>query len=171
MRLWHSAKSHHCVISRFGLRLARCARLAVMADRPQKLARLGALRRRLPHMSQQAFYAFLKEAESEPLPEISSYSDVREARDLVVDQMTSFGPLHTKLHLDRTDGATFDLEVQHPLAMLSLCASKSIPFSSFFARVVDRCKGASLGLCLYNDEITPGRSLAHHNIRKSYAIY
>ena len=144
------------------------------ADRVAKLRRLGALRRSLPRMSQTAFHAVLKAAEKEPLPTIGHRGDVAEARELTVDQDTPYGTVHQKLRLQKSDGTEWCLEVQHPYAMLHVLAMERETVQKALRRLVRQfacTQEDPLGLIIYNDEVTPGRSLAHQNLRKMYNVY
>ena len=66
------------------------------------------------------------------------------------------------------------LDVQNQFAMLHLAASTSVPCCNFLKRTLQQypCDGERpWKLILYQDEVTPGRSLAHANVRKFYSIY
>jgi hypothetical protein len=144
-----------------------------MADRPAKLARLQSIRSRLPFISQSALSALLQLAANEPIPDASSRSDIRAARDMSVSQGTPYGALHQTITVDGIDGPV-QLEVQHPLAMLYHCCTLSKSFSTFIGQLaaarpptIDR----PWRLILYTDEVLPGNQLGYKGARKFWAVY
>ena len=76
------------------------------------MARLQAFRGRLPYVSQSALAAMLCIAKHEPLPDASTRTHIRSARDATVRQTTPYGPIHKVLTLPDTEGGTVDLEIQ-----------------------------------------------------------
>ena len=62
-----------------------------MAKRPGKLAKINALRMKLPHITQSALSAVLSAAKAEALPDLSKTTGIRAARDSLVDQSTPYG--------------------------------------------------------------------------------
>ena len=143
------------------------------APRAAKLARLGALRNRLPHISQSGLAAVLQEAARTPFP-TASRQNLRDARRVLPTTDTEYGSLHRQLVLIREDGSTFRLEVQNPFAMLHIAASTSVPFCNLLKQTLQLCpcdEEHPWKLILYQDEVTPGRSLAHSNMRKFFSVY
>ena len=112
-----------------------CVGAALMAGRPAKLARLQALRSKLPYISQSALAAVLAEAEREPLPKVASRQVIRSARDELVRSVTPYGALHQIVKLDLDSGGQFDCEVQHPFALFHYLCSTSDAFAEFIKGV------------------------------------
>ena len=78
-----------------------------MADnRPAKLRKLDSLRRRLPHISQNALAALLRDVEEHGLPELTTRQSMTEARTLVARTRTLHGPLIKPMNFDDVDGST-----------------------------------------------------------------
>ena len=69
-----------------------------MADRPAKLARLQALRDRLPYISQSALAQVLHIAQNETLP-TSTRRDLRDARNTVATAVTPYGKICQSIQL------------------------------------------------------------------------
>jgi hypothetical protein len=67
-----------------------------MAEKSRKLRRLNDFRNQLPHSTQSALVAFLREARKGDLPVASSSKDLRQARKLDSDVQTPYGPLLTE---------------------------------------------------------------------------
>ena len=142
-------------------------------DRQAKLARLSALRGRLPHISHVALAAVLREAKAAPLPDLSDRGHVREARDAMALQMTPYGPLCQTVELLGKDGNMVKIEIQHPFAMLFLC-SKLRHFSDLLQRTIANNRpsiGEPWALCIYSDEASPGNKLKADNRRKMQCMY
>ena len=147
---------------------------SAMADRPGKIAKLQSLRSRLPYVSQSALSAILQLAAQEELPGSCSRKDVRRARDDTVKELTPYGSLHQTITLPASGGATVDIEVQHPFAMLWYSCARSKCFSDLIARTLasnPSTVDAPWQLVLYADEILPGNQLAYKNARKMWGIY
>ena len=143
-------------------------------ERPQKLARLGKLRQKLPFISQQALSTLLHAAESEDLPAASSRNDIRAARDVATQQLTPYGPLHQKMRVASTNSQPLDLEIQHPAAMLHYICSHSKCFSDLISRTFEKNPSSPSSpwrLVLYTDEILPGNQLAYKTARKLWGVY
>jgi hypothetical protein len=144
-----------------------------MADRPAKLARLQSIRSRLPYISQSALSALLQLAANEPIPDASSRSDIRAARDMSVHRATPYGATHQTITVAGIGGPV-QLEVQHPLAMLYYCCTLSSSLSKFIGQLaaaipptIDR----PWRLILYTDEVLPGNQLGYKSARKFWAVY
>ena len=146
-----------------------------MEDRATKLARLGRLRRNLPHMSQSALTAVLREAQREPLPRVSRRDDLRFVRNAVADQSTPYGTVHTQVPLAREDGSIWLLECQCLWAMLYATAKWSSGFSRLIASTLARCGPSTpqnpWKLAIYCDEVDPGDPLSSTHGRKFQAVY
>ena len=144
-----------------------------MADRPAKLARLQSIRSRLPYISQSALSALLHLAANEPIPDASSRSDIRAARDMSVHHVTPYGALHQTITVAGIDGPV-QLEVQHPLAMLYRCCTLSSNFSKFIGQLA-AARPPTIDkpwrLILYTDEVLPANQLGYKSARKFWAVY
>ena len=144
-------------------------------DRATKLAKVGKLRRQLPHVSQSALSAILAEAKREPLPSISRRADIREARDAVAQQMTGYGRVQQQIPLARDDGTVWLLEMQAVLPMLVVTARDSTMFSNLMyttaCRVGMPTPEKPWRMILYADEVDPGNPLASSHGRKFWAVY
>ena len=95
-----------------------------MEGRPAKLARLQALRDRLPYISQSALASVLKIAQNEPLP-TGSRNDIKDARDTTARASTPYGNVCQPVKLKTKTGADMVVELQHPFAMLYHTSGKA----------------------------------------------
>jgi hypothetical protein len=151
-----------------------CLSGIVMLGRPVKLARLQALRSKLPHMSQTALAALLAEAEREPLPTAVNRKHIRHAREQVTQSQTPYGTLHQTLKLELSSGDTVDCEIQHPFAMLYYACCNSDRFSEFIRGVAAAhppTVDSPWQIIVYTDEILPGNQLAYKSSRKTWGVY
>ena len=105
-------------------------------DRAAKLRKLEDTRRRLPHASVAFFSAVLKAVKDDPtLAEgPSRRQDFRQARDAVVLEDTSFGPMLVIVQASKADGTLLDLYVAHPFAVLEYSILKNNKCKTFFER-------------------------------------
>ena len=140
-----------------------------MAARAEKSNRIGALRARMPHMSQAAYSAMLeagKNGELDGLHGALRRAEVRRSRDAVSQTQTIYGALHQEIQL--SDDLT--MEVCAPAAMLAH-ASTLGPIRRLLERALASTESRRLNLILYADEVTPGNNLAHKHARKTWAWY
>lgn len=143
-------------------------------DRPQKLARVQALRDNLPYVSHVALAAVLAEASREPLPTSVGRRQIREARDATTNHPTPYGPVHQVVHLETADGEPFACEMQHPFAMLYHSCARSRALSDLMKSVAARRPSTLASpwqLILYTDEVLPGNQLAYKHERKAWIVY
>ena len=157
------------------------AAAAAGEERQAKYAKVQGLRGRLPFMTQTALAAVLKIARDEPeaLPAACSRSTVARARDATAMIQTPYGPLHQNITLmskPDEDSAEEELqiEVQHPMAMLSHCCSTSEALSGLVQRTAAAdpvSPEAPWTMVLYLDEVLPGQALAYTHERKMWAVY
>ena len=86
---------------------------------------------------------------------------------------TSYGPLLVHLDLECSDGSTQRMAFVNPFALLVVAARRPGFAAMLQRRLVQEPNSFERpwGLCLYSDEVSPGNQLAHHNARKSWAIY
>ena len=141
-------------------------------EKAPKLAKLDRFRRAVPHVSASALSKILQKAVEE-LPELKSRRDVQNARDVLVTQRTDYGPLLVHLNLECNDGTTQQLAIINPFAQLFV-AAKTPGMSALLRRRLESHPNSFENpwhLALYSDEVSPGNQLAHHNARKSWAIY
>ena len=141
-----------------------------MAERSTKLARLQGLRDRLPFVTQSALHAILKIARDEELPDISTRSELRDARDAIAQIGTPYGSICQTVKM-RND---IEVEIQNPFAMLHHSCSTSRPLTALIRRCAEKYPPSLARPCnivLYVDEVTPGNQLAYKNSRKFWAIY
>ena len=144
-----------------------------MEGRPAKLARLQALRDRLPYISQSALAAVLRIAQQEPLPS-GTRNDIRDARGSMSTTNTPYGKLCQVLKLKSSDGTEIEVEIQHPFAMMYHACKTSKSFSSLIQRTLYSnapTLASPWHIIMYTDEITPGNQLGNRNQRKIWAIY
>ena len=147
----------------------RCRAHSAMASRADKAHRIGALRARLPHMSQAAYAAMLaagKNGEFDEMHGALRRADVRKSRDAVSHTQTFYGALHQEVRL--SDDLT--MEVCAPAAMLAHVSCLG-PIRRLLERALAGSESRRLNLILYADEVTPGNNLAHKHARKTWAWY
>eukprot|EP00973_Karenia_brevis_P085679 11885358-Karenia_brevis.AAC.1 len=93
-----------------------------MADgRAAKLRKLDASRRRLPYISANALAAVYKDVLENGVPEMRTRNHLIEAKKQVKNIETLHGKLHQQLKVPKQSGQDYDLDVNHPLAMLWHC--------------------------------------------------
>ena len=144
-------------------------------ERSLKLRKLETTRRKLPHASAAFFSAVLKSVKDDPsvLEGPSRRQDFQQARDAVVLEDTSFGPMLVKVQVSKIDNTRMDVHVAHPFAVLEF-SLKNNNFKELFQRRL-RAKPCTLDapwhIILYSDEVTPGNVHAPLNKRKFQAVY
>ena len=133
------------------------------------------LRYQLPHMSQSALVATIRELSATPIDAETLYArDIRAQRRDVAFQSTPYGPLHQTRAIARATGGEHKVLFANPLAMMSVAASTSEPFCKLIEQTLERhpCTPESpWRFCIYADEITPGNALSYLNHRKVWSIY
>ena len=89
-------------------------------ERSLKLRKLETIRRKLPHASAAFFSAVLKSVKDDPrlLEGPSRRQDFQQARNAVVLEDTSFGPMLVKVQVSKIDNTLMDVHVAHPFAVL-----------------------------------------------------
>ena len=143
-------------------------------SRDESLRALGALRARLPHVSQSALASVLREARNTDLTKLAGRKDIRSARDLFVNMSTPYGTVHQNFQVTLSNGRRLKVEYQNPQAMLYALSLTSTSFSRMIERSHDRALSSPTspwGFVFYNDEVTPGNQLRQHNPRKLEAFY
>ena len=150
--------------------MAAPAASAAKRAKQENAGKLASLRARLPFISQSALAAILRVAKDERLPDVTSRTAVREARDSQIDIQTPYGCLHQKRQLE----GGRSIEVQHPLAMLHCVCGRSQSFSSPMRKTAQMNPPSLLSpwhLVIYSDEVSPGNHLAYQHDRKTWAWY
>ena len=147
----------------------------VMEDRATKIARVGLLRRRPPHMSQSALAAILTEAKREPLPLVTRRDDLRMACNAIADLVTPYGRVHQQIPLAKLPGTVWLVEIASVAPMLYMTAASSAWFSRIISETIAR-QGQPTpqhpwGVVLYIDEVDPSDALAGVHGRKFQACY
>ena len=146
-------------------------------ERASKLRKLESARRKLPFASASACSAWINEIKCDPslLEGPSDRKHFREARDdLVLKQMTPFGPLLQTVQMTKADESSMDLFVAHPWALLDFCISKCGRLKAFMLKQLSIAPCTADNpwhLILYSDEVTPGNTHAPLNKRKFQAAY
>lgn len=141
-----------------------------------KLRELEDFRRRLPQLSQSALAGVIRIVREEGLPELGdSRDDIRAARDIVVTEMTPYGPMLQERQLvSKTGAPDVSIHVIHPLAFLWQAARDAGGFSTFLQELCRTRPSSHVNpwkLCLYTDEVTPGNPMSHNNQRKVWVFY
>jgi hypothetical protein len=143
-------------------------------ERKEKLRKLNAFRRRLPHVTASALAAILAAVYMGDVPELYDRSSIRESRDLQAEQATPFGPIIQTVEVLGKDDLPKHMHIAHPLAMLWVAATECQPFMAFFkAKLLEKLPTFEnpWNIILYTDEVTPGNPLATNNKRKFHAAY
>ena len=87
------------------------------ADQLRKLIDLESMRRRLPHISQQGLASTLKDIKKHGLPELNETRDLREAREMLMNERTPYGPISVEREV-QVEGEAVRLRMASPLALL-----------------------------------------------------
>ena len=148
--------------------------ILLLMDRVAKLRKLENKRRQLPHASAAFFSAVLKAVKDDPtLAEgPSRRQDFRQARDAVVLEDTSFGPMLVIVQASKADNTLVDLYAAHPFAVLEYSILKNNRFKAFFERrlrAMPCTQETPWHIILYSDEVTPGNVHAPLNKRELQA--
>ena len=142
-----------------------------MTSREAKLQRLNTFRRKVPHVSASALSKILSARQD--IPELSSRQDIADATASVLETETPHGQLLTTIAVKsaKPDAPDIVLDVVNPLALMWYAFKTCSAFAICLNQAINAMGDEPLGLFLYSDEITPGRELAHTNLRKSWLIY
>lgn len=144
-------------------------------ERPQKLRRLNAFRRQLPHVTAAALSAIVRKIAQEGVPDVLDRNAMREARDFEnLMEYTPYGPVIQKLELAGIDGLPTVLHYANPFAQLWMAIKRSKSFSKFFQSCLEANPPSPekpWSLVLYTDEVTPGNPLSNANKRKFWSVY
>ena len=144
------------------------------AEKRRKLLDLEAMRRRLPHVSQRALSATLKDVKQHGLPELDDTKHIREARELLMNEKTPYGPISVTREVTTTEGGVARFRMANPLALLYLVFFYCAPFAGFVEQRFAECPQSldnPWNIVLYCDEVHPGDQLGGKKLRKFHAIY
>ena len=157
--------------------MGKKASAAAAMERPEKLARLAALRSEMPYMSQAALGTVLQMVRDGKITkdDVAGRKAVRQSRDQAVLAMTPYGRLHRPLRLGSLAEGGVEIEVAHPGAMLWHTAP-SAPMQRLWRRALEHVARRGdptvvLNVLLHADEVTPGNQLATRHARKVWAVY
>ena len=147
--------------------------MPVQKDRPAKLARLNALRSKIPYISHTALTAVLRIAKDDPLPEVNNRVDVRHARRTVARQSTPYGTLVITIPMEGKHGKPKHVPLQNPHGMLWLAAQTKRYGTVLRERLaaVPSTLANPWRIILYSDEVTPGNVAKSCNARIEQAVY
>ena len=148
--------------------------MAMHADKRRKLFDLEAMRRRLPHVSQRGLSATLKDIRKHGLPDLDGTKDLREARELMVNEKTPYGPIGVDKDIPTTGGGSVKVRMASPLALLFFAFLHCAPFAEFMEqRFIEHPSTVDIpwNAILYCDEVHPGDQLGGKKLRKSHDIY
>ncbi len=125
---------------------------------------------RRSHVSQTALRCVFDEVLAGGLPDAFSQSTQRRHRHKVAMQVTDFGPLLQEVIVPSKSGDNVSIWIQHPLAWLQAATNRSSNFRHVVSTVLNAC-GNNVNICLYNDEVDPGKELAARHGKKVEAVY
>eukprot|EP00959_Pyramimonas_sp_CCMP1952_P287111 6004271-Pyramimonas_sp.AAC.1 len=136
--------------------------MAEPRSKKAKLAHLG----RNAHITASGMKHLLDQLrEEDGLPIACSKDSVRRARQEIVFQETSFGPLLQSVSVVDKHGKSLDLHIHHPFGFLEAASRASILYRDLLVRTLNASNN-TLGIIVYSDEVTPGQQLLSRNTRK-----
>ena len=144
------------------------------AEKRRKLLDLEAMRRRLPHVSQRALSSTIKDIKQHGLPELDHRNHFNEARELLMNEKTEYGPISVTREVTTHDGGVARFRMASPLALLCFVFFHCAPFAGFLEQRFAECPPSldnPWNLVLYCDEVHPGDQLGGKKNRKFHAIY
>ena len=128
-------------------------------EKAEKLRRLEATKRRVPHMSASALGELLKDIEEHGMPGLSGRKHVKEATVKALD-MSSYGDLVESLIILGKENAKVTVVFANFFTLLQGFFLKCKPFRELLISTIASKEGGQLTLCFYADEVQPGNSLA-----------
>ncbi|CAE7513380.1 unnamed protein product [Symbiodinium sp. CCMP2592] len=141
------------------------------AERPAKLQKVNALRRKLPHLTASALSEVCKVLRDEGVPELTQRKHIAEA----AWQPLKENRILNRLSLLQTDGAELQIPSVDFWALLQAAISDADSnFAQYFWACIDKnppSPSSAWRLILYTDEIVPGNPLAVQTKRKIWACY
>ena len=145
-------------------------------ERHEKLRKLDAFRRSMPHCTASSLAAILAAVKEHGVPEgCIDRNSFRQARNQLSEDPTPFGQILQYVSLHPKEGDELvRIAVAHPLALLWKSANECGHFKQYLRkrlREVPSSFERPWKLVIYSDEVTPGNPLATNNKRKFQAIY
>ena len=142
-------------------------------ERPAKLQKLDAFKRKLPYISASALAAFLGDVKESGPPELGNRKQIQEATAHAL-KSTAYGPMVTQAPAKLSDGNTRDILYVNPLSLLAAAVEQGGSYTKLMLGALEE-KGCSFEkpfhVLLYADEIVPGNALGHHVSRKVWCFY
>ncbi|CAE7241576.1 unnamed protein product [Symbiodinium sp. CCMP2592] len=142
------------------------------AERPAKLQKVNALRRKLPHLTASALSEVCKVLRDEGVPELTQRKHIAEA---AWQPLKENRILLNRLSLLQTDGAELQIPSVDFWALLQAAISDADSnFAQYFWACIDKnppSPSSAWRLIPYTDEIVPGNPLAVQTKRKIWACY
>ena len=143
-------------------------------DRQDKLGRLNRFRRSMPHVSASALRQILKGIVEEGMPELRTRNQMGECTQRLMNEVTPHGPLLVDIKFRMLDGSEHtDLAVD-PFAFMYHAYKEGGEFKKLMDETVARERVSPANqfkLCIYADEVVPGKELSHNNKRKQWTMY
>ena len=141
-------------------------------DRPDKLARINDLRRKLPHMSASAMAALMADMKK-GVPDLTCRKHVTEAKVAEISRHTAYGPLLQDVALQSTESSMSVQMVNLQSLLYGAYSEEGGLHSLMMARhsAHPSSREGPWGLALYCDEVVPGNPLSHDNTRKVWVFY
>ena len=139
-------------------------------ERYSDLASLG----RESYVSKLGLTTLLRAVEQDGLPEAHSRSTQYRARKSICKKKTPYGQLVTPIDLVTSDGGTYSVGIQNPLAMLYHLASESTYFATLLRDTLaahPSSPGSLWNLIFYQDGVDPSDGLSNNHSRKSNVFY
>jgi hypothetical protein len=116
----------------------------------------------------------LKDIRKHGLPELDDTKDLREAREMLMNEKNPYGPISVEKEVPAVGGGTLRIRMATPVALLYFVFFHCAPFASFLEdRLVESPSTFEhpWNLILYCDEVHPGDQLGGKKLRKFHAIY
>ena len=136
----------------------------------ERLATLDKFRRRLPHVSQSALSAILREFKKGTVPELGCHrTRFYEAQVATLRRRTEYGTLAATMDLVATNGDAVSTIVVNLQAFLQTAFSEAEAFRNFLLmrhNAIPSSHASPWSLVLYRDEYNPGLELTSAHRRK-----
>jgi len=148
--------------------------MAKTGEREKKLQRLNQFRRSMPHVSASALSQFLQGIVDEGMPELRTRNQMHETTQRLMDEVTPHGPLLVEIKLRMLDGSEHTEFAVNPFVVMYHAYKEGGVFQNLMDETVARENVSAenpFRLCVYADEVVPGKELSHNNKRKQWAMY
>jgi len=125
-------------------------------------------------VTQRGLASTLQDIKKHGLPELDSTKDLREAREMLMNEGTPYGPISVEKEVPITGGGRMRIRMASPLALLFFAFYHCAQFATFFEGRLAKCPSSEeqpWNLILYCDEVHPGDQLGGKKLRKFHAIY